>query len=113
VVWCLSVSLSVCLSVYLSVCRYRSTVTRWLAAKAEALGVDVFPGFAASEVLYGRQGEVGRAAREGHSLYYARNSGPMLGGWVGCAEDIPYTMLGILVPMLGGAGCTGRRSPML
>ena len=33
-------------------------VCRWLAGKAEGLGVDVFPGFAATEVLYGPAGEV-------------------------------------------------------
>ena len=33
-------------------------VTRWLAAKAEALGVEIYPGFAAAEVLYGDKGEV-------------------------------------------------------
>ena len=33
-------------------------VCRWLAAKAEALEVQVFPGFAASEVLYGDGGAV-------------------------------------------------------
>ncbi|MBI3435363.1 MAG: electron transfer flavoprotein-ubiquinone oxidoreductase [Proteobacteria bacterium] len=31
---------------------------RWLAQKAEALGVEIFPGFAAAEVLHGPQGEV-------------------------------------------------------
>jgi electron-transferring-flavoprotein dehydrogenase len=31
---------------------------RWLATQAEALGVEVFPGFAASAVLYGEHGEV-------------------------------------------------------
>lgn len=31
---------------------------RWLAEQAENLGVEVFPGFAASEVLYGENGEV-------------------------------------------------------
>ena len=31
---------------------------RWLATQAEALGVEVFPGFAAAEVLYGEKGEV-------------------------------------------------------
>ncbi|MCW8163535.1 electron transfer flavoprotein-ubiquinone oxidoreductase [Verminephrobacter aporrectodeae subsp. tuberculatae] len=31
-------------------------VTRWLAAQAEALGVEIFPGFAAAEVLYGDDG---------------------------------------------------------
>ncbi|MEZ5529072.1 MAG: electron transfer flavoprotein-ubiquinone oxidoreductase [Porticoccaceae bacterium] len=31
---------------------------RWLAEQAEALGVEVFPGFAAAEVLYGEDGSV-------------------------------------------------------
>jgi electron-transferring-flavoprotein dehydrogenase len=31
---------------------------RWLAAQAEELGVEIFPGFAASQVLYGEAGEV-------------------------------------------------------
>ena len=29
---------------------------RWLGEKAEALGVEIYPGFAASEVLYARRG---------------------------------------------------------
>jgi electron-transferring-flavoprotein dehydrogenase len=33
-------------------------VCRWLAGKAEALGVEIYPGFAATEVLYGANGEV-------------------------------------------------------
>ncbi len=33
-------------------------VCRWLAEKAEALGVEIYPGFAASEVLYDGQGVV-------------------------------------------------------
>ena len=33
-------------------------VCRWLAGKAEALGVEIYPGFAAAEVLYGADGEV-------------------------------------------------------
>jgi electron-transferring-flavoprotein dehydrogenase len=33
-------------------------VCRWLAAKAEALGVEIYPGFAANEVLFGPNGEV-------------------------------------------------------
>ncbi len=32
-------------------------VCRWLAGKAEALGVEIYPGFAAVEVLYGPKGE--------------------------------------------------------
>lgn len=33
-------------------------VCRWLATQAEELGVEIFPGFAAAEVLYGDKGEV-------------------------------------------------------
>ncbi|MBG6076476.1 NAD(P)/FAD-dependent oxidoreductase, partial [Polaromonas sp. CG_9.11] len=33
-------------------------VTRWLAAQAEAMGVEIFPGFAAAEVLYTDAGAV-------------------------------------------------------
>jgi electron-transferring-flavoprotein dehydrogenase len=33
-------------------------VTRWLGAQAEALGVEIFPGFAAAEVLYSETGAV-------------------------------------------------------
>jgi electron-transferring-flavoprotein dehydrogenase len=33
-------------------------VCRWLAGKAEALGVEIYPGFAAAEVLYGEDGAV-------------------------------------------------------
>src|SRR5579864_203745 len=33
-------------------------VCRWLATKAEAAGVEIYPGFAAAEVLYGANGEV-------------------------------------------------------
>jgi electron-transferring-flavoprotein dehydrogenase len=48
-------------------------LVRWLGARAESLGVDVYPGFAATEVLFGEAGEVrGIAtgdmgvARDGH-----------------------------------------------
>src|SRR5512136_2681256 len=34
------------------------SVCRWLASKAEALGVEIYPGFAATEVVYGEGGEV-------------------------------------------------------
>ena len=33
-------------------------VCRWLAAKAEALGIEIYPGFAAAEVLYDQDGAV-------------------------------------------------------
>src|ERR1700676_3288637 len=32
-------------------------VCRWLATKAEGLGVEIYPGFAAAEMLYGKDGE--------------------------------------------------------
>ena len=35
-----------------------SNVVKWLATQAEALGVEIFPGFAAAEVLYDEQGRV-------------------------------------------------------
>ena len=35
---------------------------RWLAQQAEALGVEIYPGFAASQVLYAEGGEGGRGA---------------------------------------------------
>ena len=35
-----------------------SQLTRWLAGKAEGLGVDIFPGFSASELLYSPSGAV-------------------------------------------------------
>ena len=34
------------------------SVTRWLGQQAEALGVEIFPGFAAAEILYDDQGAV-------------------------------------------------------
>src|SRR4029077_14656210 len=34
----------------------------WLGRKAEAVGVEIYPGFAAAEVLYGANGEVVGAA---------------------------------------------------
>jgi electron-transferring-flavoprotein dehydrogenase len=35
-----------------------ANVTRWLGERAEEIGVDVYPGFAASEIVYGENGEV-------------------------------------------------------
>ena len=37
-------------------------VTRWLGRQAEALGVEIYPGFAAAEVLYNAQGAVAGVA---------------------------------------------------
>ena len=33
-------------------------ITRWLGARAESLGVEIYPGFAATELLFGEKGEV-------------------------------------------------------
>ncbi|MBV8124760.1 MAG: 4Fe-4S dicluster domain-containing protein, partial [Paucibacter sp.] len=33
-------------------------VTKWLGEQAEALGVEIFPGFTAAEIVYGEKGEV-------------------------------------------------------
>src|SRR6202011_5015681 len=48
-------------------------VCRWLATKAEALGVEIYPGFAAAEVLFDANGAVAGVAtgdmgvaRDGH-----------------------------------------------
>jgi electron-transferring-flavoprotein dehydrogenase len=38
------------------------SVCRWLAVKAEALGVEIYPGFAAAEALYDRNGAVAGVA---------------------------------------------------
>ena len=35
-----------------------ANVTRWLGARAEEMGVEIFPGFAASDIVYGENGEV-------------------------------------------------------
>jgi electron-transferring-flavoprotein dehydrogenase len=37
-------------------------VTRWLAGQAEAMGVEIYPGFAAAEVLYNEDGSVAGVA---------------------------------------------------
>ncbi len=37
-------------------------VCRWLATKAEGLGIEIYPGFAAAEVLYNNHGAVGGVA---------------------------------------------------
>ena len=37
-------------------------VCRWLAKKAEALGVEIYPGFAAAEILFGANGAIAGVA---------------------------------------------------
>ncbi|MGY0557764.1 4Fe-4S dicluster domain-containing protein [Lysobacter sp. A421] len=50
--------------------------TRWLAAQAEALGVEIFPGFAAAEVLYNDAGAVLGVATGDMGLDKDREPGP-------------------------------------
>ena len=51
-------------------------VCRWLAGKAEALGVEVYPGFAAAEVLYNDDGAVVGVATGDMGLDKNSNPGP-------------------------------------
>ncbi len=51
-------------------------VCRWLAERAEALGVEIFPGMAASEVVYGTEGEVVGVVAGEFGLDKDRNPGP-------------------------------------
>ena len=58
-------------------------VTRWLAEQAEGLGVEIFPGFAAAEVLYNEDGSVQGVAtgnmgigKDGHRELPARYGAP-------------------------------------
>lgn len=68
-------------------------VCRWLAAKAEALGVEIYPGFAGAELLYDARGAVAGVAtgdmgvaRDGvHKSSYARGMA-LLGRYVFLAE---------------------------
>ena len=46
---------------------------RWLAQQAEELGVEIYPGFAAAEVLYD---EDGRGARRRHRRHGHRQGRP-------------------------------------
>src|SRR6185295_15101954 len=66
-------------------------VCRWLAAKAEALGVDVFPGFAAVEALHDPNGAVTGVATGDRGL--AREGKPKPTFQRGIAIDAKYTLI--------------------
>ncbi len=51
-------------------------VCRWLATQAEALGVDLFPGFAGAEVLYTEQGAVRGVATGDMGVKHTGEHGP-------------------------------------
>src|SRR5437660_2173593 len=83
-------------------------VCRWLAPKAEALGVEIYPGFAAVEVLYDDKGAVrGIAtgdmgiARDGsHKDSYTRGM-ELLGKYTLFAEDARGTLSKQLIQKFG------------
>ena len=41
--------------------------SQWMAAQAEALGVEIFPGFSGAEVLYADDGDTGNSLKNSHS----------------------------------------------
>ncbi len=79
-------------------------VCRWLATKAEALGVEIYPGFAAAEVLYNDAGQVIGVAtgdmgieRDGsHGPGYARGMA-LLGKYVLIGEGVRGSLAKTLI----------------
>ncbi|CUA88191.1 Dehydrogenase (flavoprotein) [Chelatococcus sambhunathii] len=67
-------------------------VARYLAARAEALGVEIYPGFAAAEVLYGDKGEVVGIATG--DMGVGRNGEPKAEFTRGMELRGKYTLLG-------------------
>ena len=65
-------------------------VVQWLASQAEALGVEIFPGFAAAEVLYDDQGAV-RGVATGN-VGVGRNGEPHDGFQLGMELHGKYTI---------------------
>lgn len=66
-------------------------VTKWLAQQAEALGVEIFPGFAAAEVLYDETGQHVRGVATGH-LGVGRDGQPHGGFQLGMELTGKYTL---------------------
>jgi electron-transferring-flavoprotein dehydrogenase len=65
-------------------------VTQWLGAQAEALGVEIFPGFAAAEVLFGEDGSVKGVATGNAGL--GRDGQPREGFQLGMELRARYTV---------------------
>ncbi|WP_066337265.1 electron transfer flavoprotein-ubiquinone oxidoreductase [Azohydromonas lata] len=65
-------------------------VTKWLAEQAEGLGVDIFPGFAAAEVLYDDNGAV-RGVATGH-MGLGKNGEPTADFQLGMELNARYTL---------------------
>jgi electron-transferring-flavoprotein dehydrogenase len=67
-------------------------VCRWLAGRAEALGVEIYPGFAASEVLYNEDGSVKGVATGDMGVERDGTPGPMFAR--GMELHGKYTLIG-------------------
>ena len=65
-------------------------VVRWLAQQAEALGVEIFPGFAAAEVLYNDDGSVKGVATGNQGI--GRNGEPAEDFQLGMELHAKYTL---------------------
>ncbi len=67
-------------------------VCRWLAQKAEALGVEIYPGFAAAEILYDENGRVVGVATGDMGVHKDGTPGPNFQR--GMALRAKYTLIG-------------------
>jgi electron-transferring-flavoprotein dehydrogenase len=67
-------------------------VCRWLGKRAEALGVEIFPGFAAVETLYGDDGAVAGVATGDMGI--GRDGTPKAGAQPGVELRARYTLIG-------------------
>jgi electron-transferring-flavoprotein dehydrogenase len=76
---------------------------RWLASQAEALGVEIFPGFAAAEILYDEQGAVAGVATGDMGI--GKNGEPTDNYQPGVELRARLTLL--------GEGCRGSLSEQL
>jgi electron-transferring-flavoprotein dehydrogenase len=67
-----------------------SNLVRWLAQQAEALGVEIFPGFAGAEVLYNADGSVKGVATGNMGL--SKDGGPTNDFQIGMELHAKYTV---------------------
>src|SRR5262249_19143162 len=79
-------------------------VCRWLAQQAEALGVEVYPGFAAAEVLYDEKGAVRGVAtgdmgvaKDGHHKDSYTPGVDILGKYTLIAEGVRGSLAKVLI----------------
>jgi len=79
-----------------------ANVTRWLGQQAEALGVEIFPGFAAAEVLYNADGSVKGVATGNMGL--GKDGEPTENFQLGMELHAKYTLF-----CEGARGHLGRR----